>query len=61
MVPADKAKNLGVIFDSDNSYSSHVTSVCRACYYHMRDLRRIRKYLILDTAVLVANAMVSSR
>ena len=61
MVLTDKAKNLGVIFDSDNSYSSHVGSVCRACYYHLRDLRRIRKYLTLDTAVLIANAMVSSR
>ena len=61
MVPADKVKNLGVIFDSDNSYSSHITSVCRACYYHLHDLHRIRKYLTLETAVLVANAMVSSR
>ena len=39
----------------------HITSVCRACYYHLRDLRRIRKYLSTDTAIMVANAMVSSR
>ena len=30
-------------------------------YYHLRDLRRIRKFLGVETAILLANAMVSSR
>ena len=34
-----EVKNLGVIFDSDNSFDNHVAKVCRACYYHLRDLR----------------------
>ena len=59
--PSSEAKNLCVIFDSDNSFDKHIASVCRACYYHLRDLRRIRKYLSTDTAIMVANAMVSSR
>ena len=33
-----EVKNLGVIFDSDNSFDNHVAKVCRACYYHLRDL-----------------------
>ena len=37
--PSVEVKNLGVIFDSDNSFDNHVTKVCRACYYHLRDLR----------------------
>ena len=56
-----KVKNLGVIFDSDNSFDNHVAKVCRACYYHLRDLRRICKFLSNETAILLANAMVSSR
>ena len=59
--PSVEVKNLGVIFDSDNSFDIHVAKVCRACYYHLRDLRRIRKYLSNETAILLANAMVSSR
>ena len=59
--PSVKVKNLGVIFDSDNSFDNHVAKVCRACYYHLRDLRRIRKFLGVETAILLANAMVSSR
>ena len=59
--PSVEVKNLGVIFDSDNSFDNHVAKVCRACYYHLCDLRRIRKFLGVETAILLANAMVSSR
>ena len=54
-------KYLGVIFDSDNSFDNHIAKVCRACYYNLRDLRRIRKFLGVKTTILLANAMVSSR
>jgi len=30
--PTDKARNLGVIFYSDFSFSSHVASICRSCW-----------------------------
>ena len=55
-----EVKNLGVIFDSDNSFDNHVAKICRACYYHLRDLRRIRKFISDETAILLANAMVRS-
>ena len=58
--PSVEVKNLGGIFDSDISFDNHVAKVCRACYYHLRDLRRIRKFLGVETAILLANAMVSS-
>ena len=35
--------------------------MCRACYYHLKDLRRIRKFLSVETAALLANSMISSR
>ena len=58
--PLVEVKNLGVIFDSDNSFDNHIAKICRACYYHLRDLRQIRKFLSDETAILLANAMVSS-
>ena len=58
--PSVEVKNLGVIFDSDNSFDNHVAKVCPACYYHLRDLRQICKFLTNETAILLANAMVSS-
>ena len=59
--PSMEVKNLGVIFDSDNSFDNHVAKVCQACYYHLRDLQRICKFLSVETPILLANAMVSSR
>ena len=59
--PSVEVKNLGVIFNSDNSFDNHVAKVCRACYCHLCDLQRIRKFLGVETAILLANAMVSSR
>ena len=58
--PSVEVKNLGVIFDSDNSFDNHVAKVCRACYYHLRHLRRIHKFLSNETTILLANGMVSS-
>ena len=59
--PTDTVKNLGVTFDSGNTFSSHITKVCCACYYHLKDLRRIRKLLSVDIAALLANSLISSR
>ena len=57
--PTNEVKNLGVTFDSGNTFASHITKVCRACYYHLKDL--IHKFLSVETAALLANSMISSR
>ena len=55
------ARNLGVIFDKNFTFRSHISAVCSSCFYHMRDLRRICGHLDLDSAKLLATAFVSSR
>ena len=57
--PTDIVKNLGVTFDSGNTFTSHITTC--ACYYHLKDLRRIRKFPSVDNAALLANSMINSR
>ena len=59
--PTKKARNLGVTFDCNFSLRSHVSMVCRSCLYHIRDLRRVRRYLNMDNAKTLAHALVSSR
>ena len=49
--PGKPAQNLGVIFDKHFIFRSHISAVCSSCFYHIRDLWRIRRYLDLDTAV----------
>ena len=48
--PAKSARNLGVIFDKNFSFRSHISAICSSCIYHIRDLRRIRRHLDLDSA-----------
>ena len=59
--PAKSARNLGAIFDKNFTFRSHISVVCSSCFYHMRDLRRIRSHLDLDSAELLATALVSTR
>ena len=55
------SRNLGVLFDSSLNVRKHISQTCRACFHHIRDLRRIRKSLSLDLAKQIAVALVSSK
>ena len=59
--PSDSVRNLGVIFDSDFSFHKHVSNICKSCFYHIRDLRQIRRHIPLSTAKTISNALISSR
>ena len=59
--PAKSARNLGVIFDKNFTFRSHISVICNSCFYHMRFRRRIRRHLDLDSGKLLATALVSSR
>ena len=54
-------KILGVKLDQRLTYSDHVNEVVRACNYHLRALRRIRRYMPMDTARTIAFSIVGSR
>ena len=59
--PAKSARNLGVILDKNCQISvSYISAICSACFYHIQDLLCIRRYLDLNGAKLLANALVSS-
>lgn len=59
--PTHTAKNLGVVFDESFNFKNHVSQICKTSFYHIRDLRRIRRHLSLPTAKAVANALVCSK
>lgn len=59
--PTKQAKNLGVIFDQNFTFHSHISMICKSCLYHIRDLRRIRRYLNKEHAKTLGCALVSSR
>ena len=59
--PTKSDRNLGVWFDSDFSFSTHVQNVCKSFFIQLRDFTNIRQFLTHDAAVSFANAFVSSR
>jgi hypothetical protein len=61
VAPSDIVRNLGVTFDSDFNFRKHISVTCRSCFYHIRDLRRIRIYISLSVAKTIATALITSR
>ena len=59
--PAQSVRNLGVVFDSNFTFSNHVSQVIKSTRVQARDLYKICPLLDLNTSVLLANALVSSR
>ena len=59
--PAKSARNLGSNIRHKFTLHSHISAVCSSWLYHMWDLWRIRCYLDLNSATLLATALVSSR
>ena len=44
-----------------NLISENFSLTCRSCFYHIRDLRRIRRYISLSVANIIATALITSR
>jgi hypothetical protein len=59
--PSTSLRNLGVIFDSVLSFSNHFSSVCQSASFQIRQIRQIRSVLDTNTAIVLANSLVSSR
>ena len=60
LTPTNSCRNLGVVFDRDISFQKHISSICSSSFYHIRYLRQIRSCLDINSAVILANALVSS-
>jgi hypothetical protein len=60
ITPASSVRNLGVVFDEHLSFHEHITKISQACFFHIRDLRRIRPFLTLETAATIGSALVRS-
>ena len=59
--PSASARNIGVIFDKSLSLHEHISSVCRTCVYHLRNISAIRKYIPQSACESLIYALVSSR
>ena len=60
VTPAASALYLGVTFDENFNFKQHLSKTCSCCFYHIRDLRRIRRFISLSRAKTIPTALVSS-
>ena len=60
-MPSDNVRNLGVQFDSTLSLQKHVRTVCKAAFFHINRIWKIRKYLNRSATQALVHAHVLSR
>ena len=59
--PSDTVRNPAVVLDSDFNFRQHISQVCKSYFYHIRDLRQIRRHISISTTKTISTALVSSR
>ena len=58
---SDRLKILGVTLDATLSFDKHIATVVKACNYHLRALRYIRRCITQDITSTIACSIVGSR
>ena len=59
--PYKYARNIGVTFDIVLNIKRHTTDICKSCYFNIRNIYRIRKFLSTELTKILVNAFVTSR
>ena len=54
-------RNLGVIFDEDLSFNSHIRQISRTAFFHLRNIAKVRHILSQKDAEKLVHAFVTSR
>ena len=56
-----KAWNIGVIFDENISLDHHIASICKSCFFHLRNISKIRKHISVRACKTLIHAFISSK
>ena len=59
--PSSQVKNLGCWLDTNLYMRDHITSVCKAGFFYLHNIRRIKKYLSRDSLLTLVHAFITSR
>ena len=59
--PSKCARNIGATFDCNMSFVQHVDDICKSSWYHLHNIRRIRKYLTDKATKTLIHAFITAR
>ena len=61
IVPSPTIRNIGIMIDCGLTMSSQVSRMCKAAYYHLYAIAKIRQCLTTDACKTLVHALVISR
>ena len=59
--PSESARNIGAILDSTMSLQEQISNTCKRSWYHLYNIRKIRKYLTTEATKTLVHAFITSR
>ena len=59
--PTNQARNLGVVLDSDLNFNSHIKTITKSAYYHLKNIARIKGFLSKEDTEKLVHAFIFSR
>ncbi len=60
-VTSSTVKNLGVILDSNLSFTNHISHVTKTAFFHLRNIAKLRNMLGVSDAEKLVHAFMTSR
>ncbi len=58
---SSSVRNLGVLFDSNLSFDSHVSSICKTAFFHLKNISKLWPLLLISNAEMLIHAFMTSR
>ncbi|KAF7656762.1 hypothetical protein LDENG_00036470, partial [Lucifuga dentata] len=58
--PSQHARNLGVIFDSELNFKSHVQGIAKSAFYHLKNISQVRSFLSLSNTERLVYAFLTT-
>ena len=59
--PTDSVKNIGTWFDCFLSMDKQVNSICKAAFYHLKNISQIRKYISYHHCEILIHAFITTK
>lgn len=56
-----EARNLGILFDSTLRFDNHISNIVKNCFFRLKLLYKIRKYLKEDIRIKVCESIILSK
>ena len=58
---SDKARNIGVTYDTHLTLSYHVNDVVKKAFYHLKNIAKISKYISAETTEILIHCFITSK